>query len=720
MKDIFPGGPGLELQVRALLSENGAAGECLAGFEPRSSQIEMSAGVARALESGQRLVVQAGTGVGKSLAYLLPAAIWACDTEKHIVVATYTRALQTQLVEKDLPLVRRILDRSGRNFSYALLMGAENYLCVRRLAGAAAAGAELFDSAGGAKLLDSLKRHAGSACTGLRNAIPFPVPAALWERVRREADLCLKKRCPLRERCLYMKDLHQAMLADVLVVNQHLYFAGLPVPAYHAVIFDEAHNVEDTAAEFLGFSVSWFRVGKLLAELYTPAGGGRGLVTRITNRPDDWRRGFETAVLSAGKAADNFFLSCARNAGLKITAVSAESKSARVTRPDLAEDVLSEPLLRLAEQLGSVMETAATEEEETILAAYKNRLLEVVSSVRAFLKPQGRDSVYWLETRMLRGAPEIELRKTLLDVSRELDERLFSRALPVVLTSATLAVDGSFESLRSALGINSCAELILPSPFDYRANAVLYSASSLPDPGPDSEAFETRSLARIIEIIRVVPGGVFVLFTSWEFLRRAKNFITGRVTGREVFVQGEMLADDLLRSFRRSGNGVLLATETFWQGVDVPGSNLACVIITKLPFASPGSPVEAGRQEYLASKGVNVFSAHTLPRAVIKFHQGFGRLIRKSSDYGAVAVLDPRIITRSYGVKFINSVPECAYTSELAGLADFFEERSSRPPLKAQPGSGPDTFLSTPDDGGEDFRSAEYDGPSVWRDTPFL
>lgn len=716
MKGLFSPGNELEAEVRALLAENGVAAECLPGFEPRHAQVEMSAGVARALGGGQRLVVQAGTGVGKSLAYLLPAAMWACAHEKHVVVATYTRALQTQLIDKDLPLVKHILGRSHRDFSYALLMGAENYLCVRRLAHAAAAGVELFDTASGAKITADLKTHARTAKTGLRNAIPFSVPAGLWERVRREADLCLKKRCPFRESCLYMKDLRTAIQADVLVVNQHLFFAGLPVPAYHAVIFDEAHNLEDTAAEFLGFAVSLMRTGKLLAELYSPAGGGRGLVKRIRNKPENWLKEFETGVLAATTAADNFFLSCARNAGLKITAVSADSKSARITRPDLAQDILSEPLLRLAEMLGSAAEAAATDEDLTLFTAYKNRLTEVVTCVKAFLKPQGRDCVYWLETRMLRGAPEIELRKTLLDVSGELDERLFSRELPAVLTSATLAVDGSFAPLRAALGLKNCAELVLASPFDYRANAVLYTASALPDRGASPTEFETDAIAKCLEIIRVVPGGVFVLFTSWDFLRKAKAFITRATTGREVFVQGTLLPDDLLNAFRESGNGVLLATDTFWQGVDVPGNNLACVIITKLPFASPGSPVEAGRQEYLASRGVNVFAEHTLPRAVIKFHQGFGRLIRKSSDYGAVAVLDPRIITRAYGAKFVNSVPDCTYTSEIAGLAEFFRERMARPPLRAG-------FERTPENAAfdeADFRSAQYDGPSAWRDTPFI
>lgn len=718
---MFPGDEThLELEAQALLSENGAAASLLPGFEPRTSQIAMSGGVARTLENGSRFIVQAGTGVGKSLAYLLPAALWACDSEKKVVVATYTRALQTQLIEKDLPLVQKILALSGRKLSYAILMGAENYLCARRLAGASASDAGLFDTPAHAKTVADLKLHARTAETGLRNSIPFPVHGAVWERVRREADLCLKKRCPFRERCLYLKDLHQAMLADVLVVNQHLYFAGLPIPAYHAVIFDEAHNIEDTAAEFLGFSVSLFRTHKLLGELYSPVGGGRGIAKRIKNRPDDWLRGFETAVLAAGQAADNFFLSCARGAGLRITAVSAESKSARVTRPGLAEDILSEPLLRLSEMLGAAIEVAASDEDEVVFTAYKNRIVEVVAAVRAFLKADGRDNVYWLETRMLRGAPEIELRKTLLDVSKQLDELLFSRDLPVVLTSATLAVDGSFETLKTGLGITDCREAILPSPFDYRSNAVLYSASALADPGQHPEEFEPDAVAKCLEIIRVVPGGVFVLFTSWEFLRKASGYITPAVTGREVFVQGTMLADDLLRQFRQAENGVLLATDTFWQGVDVPGNNLACVIITKLPFASPGSPVEAGRQEYLASKGVNVFSAHSLPKAVIKFHQGFGRLIRKSSDYGAVAVLDPRIITRAYGTKFINSVPECAYVSDIAGLARFFEERA-RPPLKAEPVNGKESLLSALNDtDGRDFRSAEFDSPSAWTDTPFV
>ncbi|MFA6583901.1 MAG: ATP-dependent DNA helicase [Elusimicrobiaceae bacterium] len=719
MSPIFPGdSTNFETEIRAILSEGGLAGGMLPGFEPRSAQIEMGAAVARSLNSGAKLIAQAGTGVGKSLAYLIPAAFWACDNEKKVIVATYTRALQEQLINKDLPVVAKLAARTGRELNYALLMGAENYLCARRLAHAASAQRELFDSPAAGKILGHLADFARQSETGLRSAIPFSVPAQVWEKVRREADLCLKKRCPFRERCLYMKDIFRACKADVLVVNQHLFFAGLPVSAYHAVIFDEAHNMEDTAAEFLGFSVSNYRVGRMLSELYTPAGGGRGLVKRIKNKPAAWLEEFEKLVLETGKAADNFFLSCARAAGLKITAVLAEAKSTRILRPDIAEDNVTALLTDLARQLGAALEDCSNAEDEVALSAYKNRVLETVADIRAFLKAQGNDKAYWIESRLFRSAPAVELNMTLLDVSEELGKSLFSRPIPVILTSATLAVEGNFENLKTGLGIGEAQEIIFPSPFDYRSNAAFYTAANLPDPGAQPADFEKEACAKCLEIIKVIPGGVFILFTSWEFLRKASNYINSGNTGRDVFVQGTLLADELLRSFRESGNGVLLATDTFWQGVDVPGSNLACVIITKLPFASPGSPVESARSEYLTMKGKNVFEAHSLPKAVIKFHQGFGRLIRKTSDYGAVAVLDPRIITRRYGAKFVNSVPECTYVSDLTNLAAFFKDRGGRPRPAIQANAQLQAFEAlAPND--DDFRCAQFDVPQSWSDTPF-
>ena len=297
-----------------------------------------------------------------------------------------------------------------------------------------------------------------------------------------------------------------------------------------------------------------------------------------------------------------------------------------------------------------------------------------VEQLKTFLQCKSKEHAYWVEVSQSKRAPYTALNMAPLDVSESLRKDLFGKHCPVILTSATLAVDGSFAMLKSRLGLDESSEVLLDSPFEYERQAVIYNAPDIPDP-KEHEAYERAVLEQCPKIASVVAGGIFVLYTNWQLLEKTSKALTADSTSRPIFKQGEAAPQHLLNEFKKAGNGILLATDTFWQGIDVPGPALSCVIITRLPFLAPDTPLEEARHEWMAAKGMNVFNEYTLPKAIIKFRQGFGRLIRSNTDFGAVVILDPRIRTRKYGAKFLRSIPKCRQVGCLAELKEYFESK---------------------------------------------
>lgn len=667
-----------ESGVGDLFAPGGVVASSVKHFESRPQQVKMAGAVFQAITHKRHLAVEAGTGVGKSLAYLIPAGFWAVQNGKKVVVATYTKALQAQLVKKDLPVVEAVLKELGMELSYFLLMGSSNYLCMSRLERAEKLGPELFDEAETREPLAELREWAQKGESGCRPEIPFDIPQRVWEEVCRDPDVCLHKKCPLKDCCFYRKDVAQAAASDIIVVNQHLFFAGMPIPAFDAVIFDEAHNLEEVASGYMGFSLTDRRVKRFLDSI--ASGRNKGIAHRIKKMPADLLADIHKAVTEAVVASRFFFSDLADAAGFGLDG-SVFPKPKRVFKPDIVANRLEKPLLALTVLLSQAATGARIAQEEAELNGCQKKCMAIAAQVAEFLKCEGGPRSYWVEMNSARRRPEISLNMAPVDVSEPLRKELFGRDFPVILTSATLTADSSFQMLSTQLGLDNALELLLDSPFDYKKQAVFFVPRDIPDP-KDAAAYEKAVIDNCFQVCSAVEEGVFLLFTSWQSLEHAYSVLSAQFSGRPLFRQSDQHPQHLLAEFKRVGNGILFATDTFWQGVDVPGQALSCVVMARLPFSAPDTPLEEARKEWLTAKGLNFFREYALPKAVVKFRQGFGRLIRTKKDYGAVVVLDPRIRTAQYGAKFARSIPHCRQIADITELKNFFEERRPKVPVK--------------------------------------
>ncbi len=662
--------------VAGLFAPRGPLARTLPSFEPRPQQARMAQEVAAALSSGRHLLIEAGTGIGKSLAYLVPAILWAARdralpaAERRVVVSTHTRALQEQLVRKDLPLLERALEPLGLSFRCALLMGAENYLCVQRLSELGLTGGDLLEPRLG-EVTGVLRRHAASAASGLRSEIPFAVPEAIWERVRRERDVCLGARGPFWEDCLYRRDLARSRDADLIIVNHALFFldmksGGRILPPHAAVILDEAHRVDESVVSQLGLSVSDRSVGRLLEDLGARQPRRRG------------QRDGPAAATGAGPlsgivprvegAADGFFADVRRMAAALARAPGRGERGAadhgliaRVRQAGALEDRLRAPLRELEGVLEERSGDAAPA-ASLALASLAARTRDLRERLTVFLEQQAPDAVYWVECGARRRSAALHVAP--IEVAHVLRPRLFEDGRRVILTSATLAAGGSFAHLRRRLGIAAASEAILGSPYDFEKQALLYLPAAIPDPAADPDGFATGIVRECRRLLRASGGGAFVLFTSYALLQQVHEALARDPGLRdlELLRQEPGLASSILERFRMTRRGALLGTMTFWQGVDVPGDALRLVIITRLPFEVPGHPIAEARAEAIRARGGDPFTEDALPEAILTFRQGFGRLIRSHDDRGLVAVLDPRLATRPYGAAFLESLPRCRRT----------------------------------------------------------
>src|SRR3989441_6523939 len=602
----------------------------------------MAQEVAAALVSGRHLLIEAGTGIGKSVAYLLPAILWATrrgppPEERRVVVSTHTRALQEQLARKDLPLLQRALESSGVTFRYALLMGSENYLCAQRLQEMRLARADLLEPRSG-EIAEALARHSKAAVSGLRSEIPFAVPEALWSRVRRNRDICLGARGPFWEDCLYRRDLVRAREADLLIVNHALFFLDLKtggriLPPHAVVILDEAHRVEESVVSQLGFSVSDRSVARLLEDLggryrrRSPSPGGRGA-------KDGAPATIHALAPRLREAAADFFEEVRRRAeGQQRGPVAAGGASdtpallMRLREAGVFPDRLRAPLLDLESALEDSAGAAGPDEAPAFLSLGA-RARDLRERLTSLLEQRIPDSVYWVEChRHRRGAA---LHTAPIEVAHVLRRHLFEDGRTVVLTSATLAAAGSFAHLRQRLGVVSASEVVLGSPYDYENQALLYLPASMPDPVSEPEEFSESVTAACRRLLRASGGGAFVLFTSYALLRRVHEALSSEPSLRdlELFRHEPGQASPILERFRMTRTGALLGTMTFWQGVDVPGEALRLVIITRLPFEVPGQPISEARAEAIRGRGGGPFSDEALPDPVR------GRAGRRSTAVG--------------------------------------------------------------------------------------
>jgi ATP-dependent DNA helicase DinG len=690
------------LEVANLLTESGPVARVLGttAFEDRPGQRDMAAYITDAYNDGGIALLEAGTGVGKSFAYLVPALEWARANGERTVVSTNTINLQEQLVGKDLPILSRAFSTGDRAVTFALLKGWRNYLCLSRLEQARAGQESLFDD-GRAAELESIAGWASRTADGSLADLVEEPSSDVWDAVAAESDLCTRLKCPHFDRCFVFAARRRAAEADVVVVNHHLLASDLAVriasdnwqeaavlPPYRRLVLDEAHHLEDVAAQHLGTSVSMLGVQRLLGRLER---NGRGLLPALAAElgtrgdllaaasRDLLTRSVLDALVAARRWAEELFGRLGRRLDadqvLRLTDAFAEDG---VWREGL--DVALDNLLIAFSKLRDGVETIADRLSIDDPAEMRTRLIgELRGVVRRLdasaeglkatlqpVRPSGRPavgpSVRWMERRG-RRTPNLTLSAVPLDLAPVLKEALFDRVETVVLTSATLAAGGEFTFLEERLGLSLppsrvTVREVLPSPFDFGAQCVFGIPTDIPEPR-DDESGHGAAVARVLlELAHASDGGIFALFTSHGALRRTADAIRGHVGARwPLLVQGDGQRDQLLRRFRDAGSAILLGTDSFWEGVDVPGRALRVLILAKLPFKVPSEPLTAARLERLTEAGVDGFSHYLVPLAALKLKQGFGRLIRTKSDVGAVVLLDRRVVTKRYGATMLEGLP---------------------------------------------------------------
>jgi ATP-dependent DNA helicase DinG len=684
--------------VGELLSESGPVARALGGptFEDRPGQRDMAAYIADVYNDGGIALLEAGTGVGTSCAYLVPALEWARANGERTIVSTNTINLQEQLVGKDLPILARALSAGDRPITFALLKGWRNYLCLSRLDQARAGQESLFDDGRGAELESLVGWAARTADGSLADLAEEPSPD-VWDAVAAESDLCTRLKCPHFDRCFLFQARRAAAEADVVVVNHHLLASDLAVriasdnwqeaavlPPYRRLVIDEAHHLEDVAAQHLGTQVSMLGVQRLLGRLER---NGRGLLPTLAHElatQDDLLSAASRELLTqtlldaltaSRRGAEELFGRLGRcldaDQVLRLTDSFAED---RVWPEGLT--VALENLLIAFGRLRDGVETIAdrlslddpVERRAQLVGELRGvvrRLDSAAEGLKAALQPApaaAHAAVRWIERRG-RKTPNLTLAAVPLDLAPVLKDALFDRVETAVLTSATLATGGEFTFIEERLGLalppsRVTIREVLPSPFDFPSQCVLGIPTDIPEPR-DDEAGHDAGVARIlVELAHASDGGIFALFTSHGALRRAADAVRGQLGGRwPLLVQGDGQRDQLLRRFRESGSAILLGTDSFWEGVDVPGRALRVLILAKLPFKVPSEPLTAARLERLSDAGVDGFTNYLVPHAALKLKQGFGRLIRSKTDVGAVILLDRRVVTKRYGEMILEGLP---------------------------------------------------------------
>lgn len=682
------------------LAEHGAVAKQMGQYEDRQSQRDMTAYIADAYNDGGVVLLEAGTGVGKSFAYLVPALAWAKANDERTVISTNTINLQEQLVGKDLPLLKEALGTDERVPTFALLKGWRNYLCLARLEVAAAGQQSLLEEGRIGELM-TIAEWAGRTADGTIGDLATPPSGEVWDEVAAEPDLCPRLKCPKFDRCFLFKARRKAAEADVVVVNHHLLAADLAVrqasenwddaavlPPYKRLILDEAHHLEDVAASHLGKQVSSVGVRRLLGRLER---SGRGLVPTLARELmrdgdvlsraslDLIQKELLPAIGDARGAGEAMFerlhgrLMTDRGGPIRLLD---EFKSDAIWGEGLHHEVeaLTGAFRKVADSVVTIADRMAqgdlTDRRLQLLQEVKavvRRLDHATDAINHTLRPVGGGPpvVRWAARAGSKGS-NVALAAVPLDLAPILRELVFERNTTVVLTSATLAAGGEFDFLESRLGLDQSpspvtVREVLPSPFDYPAQCLFGIPDDIPDPREDEGAHDDAVATVLRDMAFASDGGMFALFTSHGALRRCAGRLRAELGGRwPLLVQGEATRDSLLRRFREAGNAILLGTDSFWEGVDVPGRALRTLVLGKLPFKVPSEPMTAARLERLAESGVDGFSEYLLPLAALKLKQGFGRLIRSKTDVGVVVLLDSRVLTKRYGPWILDGLPKAA------------------------------------------------------------
>jgi ATP-dependent DNA helicase DinG len=632
--------------VRRFFRPDGLLASKHSGFEVRAGQLEMALAVEDALSEKRKLIVEAGTGTGKTLAYLVPALL----SERRVVISTGTKALQEQLFFRDIPFLERVLERP---LHVCYMKGRSNYACREKIY--EAEGSPILtglEEIADFQIISDWEKKTGN---GDRAEIKtLPEDSTVWGKIDARSELCAGQKCRQYERCFITLMHQRAAEADIIIVNHHLFFADLAVrrdemgailPDYNAVVFDEAHEIEDIAGQYFGFTVSSYRVQDLrrdIAVLSRARKFGSEELDRILIRLDEISLHF-FGLLPGGDGRSNF------NGRGEFLEKNAEVYNDML----LAFDLLASHLKLIADA------------PQEVIPLFR-RAHELRAALQFLIEGDNPGFVHWIERRG-RGT---FVQATPIDVADLLRQHLWDKVETAVLTSATLAVAGNFDYVQSRLGLETARTLIVPSHFDYRSQALLYIPNHLPN--PSSPGYVAAASDEIVRILDASRGRAFVLFTSYQQMRLVYDRVSFSID-YPILVQGTGPRMALLDEFRETPHCVLFATSSFWQGVDVPGEQLSCVIIDKLPFAVPNDPVVEARIRNIRESGGNPFYDYQIPQAAISLKQGFGRLIRTRTDRGVLSLLDNRITQQRYGQVFFDSLPDYSFSMQFGDVEKFFD-----------------------------------------------
>ena len=650
--------PYKHMNVSKIFDKDGPIAKAMPGYEVRHEQIEMAEAVESAIHHSEQLIVEAGTGIGKSFAYLVPLAEYSLENKALGVISTNTISLQEQIIHKDIPFLEKSLDK---DFKAVLVKGRNNYLCLRRLHRSEFQQKDLF--ADQYELTEFTKIFAWSYKTqdGTLYDLEEEPDPKVWSMISADSETCLGKNCQYYKRCFFQSAREKISEARILVVNHHLFFSNLALekeqkslfPEWDSLVFDEAHSIEGVATEHLGASISNTGI-KYILDLLFNLKKQKGFLLTVGDQNS------MEIVEQIRRRSDAFFKDAKEY--FDANSKKEDSDTLKIRKKNFIENSLSLPLHDLTESLLAAKKSARDKEDEVEMASFAMKISGLKDTVELILSQAMENYVYWMECSRNKKAGRIVLNMAPINIGEILKEGLFNEEKPIIMTSATLSVgNGSFEYFKARVGAGRAIELKLGSPFDYKNQVRMYIAKGMPNPDNVTD-YSTKAADRIKRYLSLTNGNAFVLFTSYSMMnivyQELEEYLIYK--GFNALRQGNGLSrNKMLASFKKEPGSVLFGVDTFWQGIDVQGKALSNVIITKLPFAVPDHPVIEARIEDIKKRGGDAFLEYNLPEAVLKFKQGFGRLIRSKSDTGVIAVLDSRIINKFYGKAFLNSIPEC-------------------------------------------------------------